>query len=417
MKKVTAVLIGAGMRGMDSYAPYALSHPDRLKFIAVAEPDRERRKKFSKLHGIPEDLCFNTWEELFRQPHLADAALICTQDRMHFKPAARAFEKGYHVLLEKPMSADPAECIALGEMAKKNRRVLSVCHVLRYTEFFSKLKGLLDAKVIGELVSIQHNENVGYYHYAHSFTRGHWRNSGLSSPMILAKSCHDMDIMLWLADSKCVKLSSFGSLSYFKKENAPKGAPLRCTDGCPAERTCPYSAKKIYLTENTGWPTNVITSDLTIKGRMKALREGPYGRCVFRCDNNVVDHQVADIEFANGVTAAFTMCAFTKNISRTIKLMGTKGELRGVMETNEIEIRPFGDKTEVINTKISKHGHGGGDYGIMRDFTRLVALGTVKSRTSAEVSVQSHLMSFAAERSRLTDKVVFMDKFVKSFKN
>ena len=201
------------------------------------------------------------------------------------------------------------------ETARKRGKVLSVCHVLRYTPFFSKIKELLDKGCIGRLISIQHNENVGYWHYAHSFVRGNWRNSEDSSPMILAKSCHDMDIMLWLAGADCRSISSYGSLTHFKSENAPEGAPYRCMDGCPVQNECPYYAPRLYLTENTSWPTSVISADTGIEARTKALREGPYGRCVYRCDNNVVDHQVVAIEFKNDVTAVFTMSAFT-NISR-----------------------------------------------------------------------------------------------------
>jgi predicted dehydrogenase len=414
---VKIALIGAGMRGTHAYGAYALEHGEKVQFVAVAEPNRQNREQFQKAHNIPEERCFANWEDLLNQPRLADAVIISTPDTMHYKPTMAAIEKGYHILLEKPMSTNAAECIAMGEYAKQREQVFVVCHVLRYAGFFRNIKALLRASRIGQLVSIQHNENVGYRHYAHSYVRGNWRNSDLSSPMILAKSCHDMDILLWLVDADCDSVSSFGELSYFKEENAPKDAPQRCTDGCPAESECPYSALKHYLTDNLDWFTTTISMDTSLEARKIALIEGPYGRCVYHCDNNVVDHQVVNIVFNNSVTAAFTMCAFTKDTSRTIKLMGTLGEIRGHMERNEIEIRSFvSGKTERITLETAdKDVHGGGDAGLMEDFIRLVESGSTVSLTSADISVQSHLMSFAAEKSRLEKKVVNMDEFKKEY--
>lgn len=414
MKTIRTVLIGAGARGMNAYAPYALNHPHEVKFVAVAEPDSERRQKFAQLHNISDTQCFESWEQLIEKPMLADAAIICSQDRMHFKPTIAAIEKGYHILLEKPMSNDPVECIIMGDYAKKFNRVFLICHVLRYTSFFSTIKKLLVEERIGRLISIQHNENVAHWHQAHSFVRGNWRNSAQSSPMILAKCCHDMDILLWLAGADCTGISSFGYLTHFKKENAPFGTPLRCLDGCALENECPYYAPNIYLTDNTDWPTSVISNDTSIEARTRALREGPYGRCVYHCDNDVVDHQVVNLEFGNEVTAAFTMCAFTQEGSRTIKLMGTKGEIRGNMEKNEIEISDFvSGSREVVKLRESQYGHGGGDYGIMHDFVRLVQGNDASNGlTSADKSVQSHIMAFAAEKSRIEKKIIRFEDYM-----
>lgn len=412
LRKITAALIGAGGRGYWSYGSYAWNYPHELQFVAVAEPLQERREKFQQKHGIAAEKCFANWEELLSQPKMADAILICTQDRMHFAPAMAAMAKGYHVLLEKPMAVTPEECITLGATAAKSGRLLLICHVLRYTPFFQTLKRVLDEGRIGRLICIQHNENVGYYHYAHSFIRGHWRNSNTSSPMILAKSCHDMDIMLWLAGADCAGIASYGSLTHFKPENAPAGAPARCLDGCPAERTCPFYAPRIYQELIPQW---LPVDDNSPEARFNTLREHPLGRCVYHCDNNVVDHQVVSLEFTNEVTASFTMCGFTRDISRTLKLMGTKGEIRGAMEQNEIEIHDFvaGGK-ETIRVKEPMDGHGGGDYGIIREFVRLVEKdGAVSGPTAAEISVQSHLMAFAAEKSRLEKKMIKMDDYKK----
>ncbi|QHW31895.1 Gfo/Idh/MocA family oxidoreductase [Paenibacillus rhizovicinus] len=424
-EKIKVALIGAGLRGQ-VYTNYAIDHPDRMQVVAVADPNAVRAETFRQRHGIDESLVFGDWRELLAQPKLADAVIICTQDKMHYEPTMSALDAGYHVLLEKPMSPDPQECVEMGEKAARAGLIFSICHVLRYTAFFGTLKKLLDEGAIGQLMSIQHNENVGYWHQAHSFVRGNWRNAAESSPMILAKSCHDLDILLWLAGADCVRLSSFGSLSHFRAEQAPAGAAKRCTDGCPAADDCLYYAPAVYLGDNPSWMAMAISDDQSYEARLKALQTGPYGRCVYHCDNDVVDHQVVNMEFANAVTAVFTMSAFTQECSRTIKLMGTKGEIRAAMEKNEIELIRFGaSEPERISleTPDGHIGHGGGDLGLIRDFAELVrgrrdnvdgqASGGL---TSAVHSVQSHLMAFAAEQSRLAGTVVEVERFTEQFR-
>lgn len=417
MKMIEIVVIGAGGRGFE-YSRYLKDFPGKGRVIAVAEPDPDRRSSFAALHGIKQDFCFESWETMLSKGKLADAVLIATQDDMHFAPAIKAMEQGYHILLEKPMSNRLEECLRLGELSRKYDKVFSICHVLRYTKFFSTIKTLLENGRIGRLVSIQHNENVGYFHHVHSYVRGSWRNSEQSSPMILAKSCHDMDIMLWLAGADCLQLSSYGSLMHFKEINAPEGSASRCLDGCAIEQDCPYSAKKIYKYGTTGWPVSVITHDYSMEGISDALKNGPYGRCVYRCDNNVVDHQVVCMEFENGVTAAFTMCAFTPDISRTIKLMGTEGEIRGHMERNEIELARFIDgRTERIMIDNTDSRHGGGDFALMKSFVESVGQeGRAKETlTNAGLSVQSHIMAFAAELSRITGKNIILSDFIDGY--
>ncbi|ETT62316.1 Gfo/Idh/MocA family oxidoreductase [Paenibacillus sp. FSL H8-0457] len=418
MNKVKVALIGAGLRGIN-YMDYALQHPHEMEVVAVAEPNRQRREQFQERHGLEDAACFENWNDFFTAPKVADAVFICTQDKQHFEPTMRALETGYHVLLEKPMSPDPEECIRMGEMASQAGLVFSICHVLRYTPFFSTIKELLEREAIGRLMSIQHNENVGYWHQAHSFVRGNWRRTEDSSPMILAKSCHDLDMLLWLADSDCVRVSSFGSLGHFTAAQAPAGAPKRCLDGCPVSDECLYYAPDHYLTEDTNWPTSAISDDMSYDARYQALLEGPYGRCVYHCDNDVVDHQVVNMEFANSVTVAFTMSAFTRDVSRTIKLMGTRGEIRGAMEKNEIEIIHF-DSGKVERISFADRGghvgHGGGDMGLIKDFLRLVQTGgNNQGLTSASRSVQSHLMAFAAEQSRVDGRIIYLNEFAQQF--
>jgi predicted dehydrogenase len=414
VRKIKVGLIGAGSRGKDVYGEYALRHPHEIEFVAVADSDEQRRIEFAKAHKITKDFQFSTWNDLLSKPRFCDAVIIATQDRMHYDPTISAIEKGYHVLLEKPMSNDPKECALMARKADEHNRLLVICHVLRYTPFFSKLKEIIEVGKIGRVISIHHSEDVGYWHQAHSFVRGNWRNSQESSPMILAKSCHDLDILSWLVGKKCVKIASFGSLSYFKKENAPEGSTERCSDGCIVESSCPYSALKIYLGKE-GWPSNVVSADTSSEGIVKALATGQYGKCVFRCDNDVVDHQIVNMEFENGVTAAFTMCAFTKNMTRKIKIMGTNGEIHGDIEKNIIEISEFSSgNQETIRLQSPEGFHSGGDDGLMRDFIKqVISDGRAVSLTSAETSMQSHLMAFAAEKSRLVNKVIFMDEFEK----
>ena len=407
MKPITAVVLGAGSRG-SIYAGYAKDHPEELRIVAIAEPRRDRLDALAEDVNVPEEYRFACWEALLSQPKLADCAFICTLDDDHIAPALKAMELGYHILLEKPMSNKEAECRVIVETARKTGRTLAVCHVLRYTPFYMTLKALVDAGEVGQVTTINQIENVGYWHQAHSFVRGNWRNSQETSPMLLQKSCHDMDIILWLMGSRCTQVQSFGSLGHFTPENAPEGAAKRCLDGCPHMETCPYSAPKLYMDmERTGWPVDVITTDMSLEGRRKALEEGPYGRCVYHCDNDVVDRQVVNLEFLNGSVATFTMTGLSADFFRELKIFGTEGQIRANMGTKEIVLHRFGEepRTVPVDLGLEASGHGGGDYGIMADFLRILREGG-ESRSSAEASLQSHLICFAAERSRKEHTVV-----------
>ena len=406
MKQITAVVLGAGSRG-SIYAGYAKEHPEELKIIAIAEPRRDRLDTLAEEVGVLPEYRFDSWKDLLSQPKLADCAFVCTLDDDHIAPALKAMELGYDLLLEKPMSNREAECLQIAETARRTGRTLAVCHVLRYTPFYMTLKALIDQGAVGQVTTINQIENVGYWHQAHSFVRGNWRNSTETSPMLLQKSCHDMDIILWLMGSTCTKVHSFGSLRHFTPENAPAGAAERCLE-CPHRDTCPYSAPKLYMDmERTGWPVDVITTDLSEAGRRKALEEGPYGRCVYYCDNDVVDRQVVNLEFENGSVATFTMTGLSADFFRELKIFGTEGQIRANMGTKEIVLHRFGEKPQTVPVDMGTEasGHGGGDYGIMADFLRILREGG-ESRSSAEASLQSHLICFAAERSRNEDLVV-----------
>lgn len=412
MNPITAIVLGAGQRGANVYAAYALSFPNELKIVGVAEPRADRRAAFAKEHGIPEGRCFAGWEDALRQDKFADCVFVCTQDRMHFEPVMQALEKGYDVLCEKPMSYDRTELIAMGEKARQTGRVLSICHVLRYSPFFVKLKELIDSGAIGQLVSIQHIESVGYWHMAHSFVRGNWSRSEDSCPMILAKCCHDMDILIWLTGKRARYVSSYGNNYLFRAEKAPAGAAQRCMD-CAVRAGCPYDAVRYYLESGrtsvragrVHWPINVLDPHPTPENIEQALRTGPYGRCVYHCDNDVVDHQVVNIELDGGTTINFTMSAFTERCYRTIKVMGTHGCVEGNMDLSHLVWHDFFGHSEEMDLKVtdgSMAGHGGGDAVMVKQFVELLASGRDDEMlSSVEHSIESHLVALLAERSRL----------------
>lgn len=419
MQAKTAVLIGAGNRGARVYAPYALEFPNELKIVAVAEPDEERRNIVKDSHKLSAEDCFSSWEDLLIKEKVADIAIICTMDRHHFHPTIKALELGYHILLEKPMSPDPKECIEMERAAKKHNRQLTICHVLRYTQFWSTIKKVISDGTIGEVASLQLNENVEIMHMSHSFVRGNWKNKEQSSPMILQKSCHDMDIISYVMDKKCERVSSYGSLMHFREENAPQGAPERCLDGCPVALECPFHAGRYYLGEGKEWAKR-FTEDHSHEGIIKALNETDFGKCVYQSDNNVVDHQVVNMEFEDGATATFSMCGFTREQTRMVQIMGTKGEIRGNMEENSISIYDFLTKQEtIIKLEDPNGGHGGGDSNIVRTFLRDInEKGKEASISNASVSLRSHLMAFAAEDSRLNKgSSIDIDEYYQSFVN
>lgn len=405
LRTLTAVLLGAGSRGRYIYGPYAEKFPNELKFVAVAEPDDERRQRFAEIHRIAEEHVYHSWEQVFEQGKIADVMIICTLDRMHYIPAMKALELGYHVMLEKPMSPNVQECIELEQASLKHKRLLVVTHVLRYSPFWSGIKKCIEDGELGAIGTIQLTENVGYHHMVHSYVRGNWRNSEETSPMILAKSCHDLDLISWLMDEPCTAVSSFGSLLHFKAENAPQGAADRCIDGCDVERECAFSAIKMYLEQPADHWARYMTHDLSQEGIIRALKEGPFGRCVYRCDNNVVDHQVVNMEFASGANANFIMSGLTKSATRRVQIMGTQGEIIGDMDNGSFTLYRYETGEEVvIKCSVQGDGHGGGDERMVRSFLQNVhqfERNPPHGLTSATASLQSHLIAFASERSRL----------------
>jgi predicted dehydrogenase len=421
---VRLVLAGAGARGADAYARYALCHPDRARFVAVAEPNPARRNRFGDAHAIPERHRYADWSDLFAAPQLGEGALVCTQDQQHVEPAVAALQAGYHVMLEKPMAHRPDACVQLVRAAERSGASLQVCHVLRYTAFFRTLNELLRTGRLGDLVTVQHRENVAYWHMAHSYVRGAWRREGLSNPLILSKCSHDLDILGWNIGSRCVRLSSFGSLRHFRPDPAMGELPARCTDGCPIERECQFSAVAIYVEQRPfragrhrvplPLPLRHLTDGEGPEAVMEALRTGPYGRCVYRCDNDVVDHQIISLEYENGISAALIVHGHSHEDYRSMRYVGTRATLFGQFgDALEMTLHDkLSGETVSIPFEYAAGGHGGGDLGLMASYVDFLD-GRAPQATSARESLESHLLGFAAEEARATGSTILMDAFRK----
>ena len=414
---ITTLMLGAGGRGMFAYGPYALEHPDEIRMVAVAEPDDERRARFAQAHGIPAEYQFKTWQEALARPPVARAAINCTMDQMHFGSTQTALQAGYDVLLEKPIAPTRAECVQLVQLAEARGRVLQICHVLRFTSFFSKLYEIVHSGRLGRIITVDHRENVSFWHMSHSFVRGNWRNEGLSSPMILAKCCHDLDMLAWIIGTPVENLSSFGTLTHYRAEHAPAGAPARCTDGCPVEAECPWYAPRLYgglegVPARSSWIVTALGGGDSPQARWQKLETSPYGRCVYHCDNDVVDHQVMIMQFPDDLTVTFTMHGHSDTEGRTMRWDGTRATLYGDFSDgrpHEFRIHDHGsDKVEVIQPQAGTSGHGGGDEGLMNAFVRTLRGESVPHQTSARASLESHLMAFASEESRHTRQAMDM---------
>ncbi len=461
---VTAVMIGAGLRGREVYGRYAEKYPDRLKFVAVAEPDPVRRKLFQQAHRIPGEMAFSSWDLLLDKTRgkPAAAAFICTQDNMHYQPAVEALKSGYDLVLEKPISPDLEECCQIAGLSRRTGRLVQVCHVLRFTAFWQKVKEIVDSGRIGGIVHYDHSENVSSWHFGHSYVRGQYKNRAVSSPLILAKACHDLDLMFWIIGRQALSVQSAGELTFYRPENAPAGTPDRCTDGCPAAEACPWYAPRLYVAAdpllriglyapsrsvrllahfalnhrkfvkflslfdrrlNTflNWdrfPATVITADLSPEGKLKALREGPYGQCIFKCGNDVVDHQVATFTFPGGVTGTLTLHGVSDLEGRELRIFGTKGTVRGYFRYNgeQLTVTDFRhSKTEIVHQAgLSLDGHGGGDFGLMDSFVQTMrgkSPPAGSAATEAAGALESHYMAFAAEEARINHQEVDMNVY------
>ena len=413
-RPVTAVIVGGGHRSI-IYGDYSFDHPDELKIVGIADPNRERCLLAAKRYGFSEDMCFSSAEELASHPKMADAIINGTMDHQHFETSAPLLALGYHMLLEKPFAVDEDEMRQILKICKENGSRVMIGHILRYSPFYSEIRRRVLSGELGEILNIQMSEHVSYHHLTNSYVRGKWANSDISkTSMLLAKSCHDIDLMAWImGEYKPVSVSSFGARTQFVPGNAPEGATDRCVrDNCPYLETCNYSSKRIYL-DYERW-TPYVWQELegiekpTHEQKVKCLTgDNDYDRCVFKCDNNVVDRQSILVNFEGGATGTHNMIGGTARSVRKIHVIGTLAEIEGAMEDCTITIRRVNPSTylgyEEQTMKISENmgGHGGGDELLTRDFIHFVRTGEKSMSTTAiEDSVAGHLIIFRADKSR-----------------
>ncbi len=404
-KPVTAIVCGAGNRG-NVYGDYALAFPSKLDIVGVAEPIPIRNQRYTAKHAIKEENRFVTWEDVFKKPKFADAVIITTPDNLHYGPCMEALKMGYDVLLEKPISPSEKECRDILALAKKTGRIVAVCHVLRYAPYFVKLRELIQGGAIGEVISVQHLEPIEHVHMSHSYVRGNWHNGKQTTPIILAKSCHDLDILRWMIGKPCKSIAAFGDLKWFTKKNAPAGSTERCTDGCSVEGACPYSALDIYYRKRQ---RNYVfdlpeEKDKQAEYVLQQLKTTNYGRCVYRMDNDQPDHYITSILFDDNVTASFSMEAFTSYEGRRTRVMGSHGDITGDMTSFTITNFKSGKKEE---WKENTDGHGGGDWRLAENWVQAVSSRDPSLLTSTiDQSIESHVMGFMAEESRKQKKIM-----------
>eukprot|EP01116_Phalansterium_solitarium_P013683 TRINITY_DN31083_c0_g1_i1.p1 TRINITY_DN31083_c0_g1~~TRINITY_DN31083_c0_g1_i1.p1 ORF type:complete len:440 (+),score=128.09 TRINITY_DN31083_c0_g1_i1:87-1406(+) len=415
-RKVSYIVVGAVNRG-SVYATYALENPHIAQVVAVAEPRPAWRELFVVKHGVVAQNVFSDWKEVLERDKFADAVVVTTPDALHAEPVIAFANKGYHILVEKPMAVSEADCIRMTRAARDNNVILAVGHVMRYTPYTQKIKDIVQSGVLGTIASVQHLEPVGNWHFAHSYVRGNWRKESESTFSLMAKSCHDVDWLRYVIGLPCTRVSSFGSLLHFRKERKPKeaGDAKRCLD-CALQETCAYSAKQIYRPGNTGWPVNIITPGVPdIESVTAALRDGPYGRCVYECDNDVCDQQVVNLEFEGGATASFSMVAFTERIcQRQTRVFGTLGELECDGETIKHTDFRWPHSTRTLQPAgfagSQMTGHGGADWYLMDSFIEAVATDNpAKILSGPTETLESHLLVFAAEKARRTGTVISTD--------
>lgn len=405
---IPIVAIGVGNR-MRTYMHYVAAHPEEVKLVAIAEPDQIRRETMRSQFDLPASATFSDYQQLFASDIPFEAVLIATPGSEHFRPAMMALERGCHVLLEKPIAQNYEECCILARKAKEKNRIISVCHVMRYHPMFLKIKELVDSGRYGRIVTITHTEEVGIDRATHSYVRGMLNSEKFSNPMLLDKTCHDMDFLLWMTGSHCRRVSSFGSRLWFRKENAPAGTADRCTR-CAIEDRCPYSAIDLYRRRKE-WTRNFIPAPgQTVADVVEnELAEGRFGRCVYHCDNDVVDNQVVTLHMTDGVLITLTMNVFTQNDCRTLKIGMTEGEI--TCDGTTINARHFRTRTTEtfdFSQLANIDFHGGADLALVENFIHTIATGT-KPDTDINDALEAHRIIFEAERSRHTNETITLN--------
>ena len=403
-------LVGLGGRGSIYAADIAANHQGAAEIVQLAELRQNQRQQLSGALGLDSRATFADWHDLVAADRVADAVIITTQDRDH-RPAVEAFAAaGYDILCEKPLAGTEEQCAAAVEAGAAAGVFLGVCHVLRYSPNTLRIRALLDGGAIGDIVAIHHLEPVGWFHFAHSFVRGPWRREDEAGPMLLTKSCHDLDWLSFIVGSPAIRISSFGSRTLFTAANKPADASDRCTT-CSIEPECPYSALAMYHSgldpdRVEAYFTRIVAPEMTPAAVDVALRTGPYGRCVYASDNDVVDHQVVNVEYADGVTAAFTVVAATRHEDRRTSIFGSRGQL--TTDGSTVEVYDFASRqTTAFDVTGDGSGHGGGDAAMLAAFVDALRLGEPERFSSqGAASLATHRLVFAAERSRTDGAVV-----------
>lgn len=421
-KKLWVVVTGYGNRGQ-VYADYSLDEPNELGIAAIVDPNDFKLQEAKERYGLSDECLFHDFDEFVQSGIKCDLVINSTMDQYHYETAMKILNAGFDMLMEKPIVPEAKQLREIERVAREKKLNVFVCHVLRYTPYYRKIKEIINAGTIGKIMTMEMNEHVSVPHYLAAYVRGKWNSEEkCGSGFILAKSCHDLDLMCWLNNvSAPTRVASFGNRSQFVPENAPAGATEYCYQ-CKYERKCPYSAIDQYLGKNVmpflTWDRlNKPLDDITVDEKQEFLKKDIYGKCAYACGGDIVDRQNAIVSFENGSVATFNLVGGSTNPGRFIHIVGTKGEIVGMLEEDEFILRRHSVGPELYGTdeKVQIHpinnakygGHNGGDYAIMHDLVRYMhGDRSSVSITSIEDSVNGHLCVFAAEQSRKTNQIV-----------
>jgi predicted dehydrogenase len=406
-KPLQVAIIGAGVRGTN-LARKLSSSEFRSMVVAVAEPDDEKRKSFAKEFNLPDSATFTGWVELSKGLDNCDAAIIATLDNQHTGPAIACLQRGWHILVEKPLADSFEDCLLIVKTQDVKNTIVAVCHTLRFMEGFRKVKQILDSGTIGQIIHIEHLEGIGNFRFAHNYVRGRWAQEKNNTFLLLHKCSHDIDYINWLIKEPCERVSSFGSLKYFTTVNAPDGSTYRCVDNCSVKNACPYSALRIYVDGSLDeWPARDICNVHTREAHIEAIKNGPYGICVWHVNNDVVDHQVVMMEFTGGTTATCTLSGYSATNGRRIRLQGTHGEMLYDEAIGRISIKRFSEqKSEFIKIPVQTTYHPEDKY-ILDDWISSIVYSTPVAVDSKE-ALRTHAVVFASEISRKERRIVEM---------
>jgi len=410
---IKAIIVGAGRRGIDIFGEFSKRNPNLLSYVAVVEPNKKRRDYFGDSHNINPNRRFNSLNELFKKKQEVKVAINATNDKSHYETTELLLQNGFHVLLEKPIATTYEECEKLEKVALQNKRILMICHVLRYSPFFKKLKNLINSNEIGKLKKIDLIENIGHSHFVHSYVRGNWNNSKTSGPISLTKTSHDFDIIAWLLDfEECTDLFSYSTKISFSKENAPGKVPTHCLKGCDFQENCRYYAPNYYLNPKVkNQRKRAVSINMSQNEIKESLKEGQYGRCVYRCDNDVPETQITTMQFSNNAVANLIMSSDQEESTRRIKIKGEKRTIEGTLVEGELIIKKNNETTKKIKISMENNSHGGGDFPLIYDFLIAIKKSINFERTSVTNSLFSHKLAFEAEKSR-QDYILKIKKFI-----